>query len=219
MCLEISDRVKVWHPGSLTYKFLAEARRLWDLEMKGKPRVTVIQAALVLSLTYVFNSLDGLSTFFLEQAITMGERMHLFEANNCEQDPKMAKARLFTAWKIFSWQMMFDYSYFRPPHMKDPPQIPLPDVELEPQWYGEIWVQYPHDQNLTPLHLGHHMKAEAGLYTAINELGYLCFGRSSRSLTTNEILTLKRKFDAWKEALPKTLQPGELVIPLHFSLQ
>ncbi|KAH7561888.1 hypothetical protein BM1_02992 [Bipolaris maydis] len=87
------------HPESLTYKFLAEARRIWDVELTGKPQITTIQAALVLSMTYAFNSLDELSTFFLEQAVTMGHHMHLFDASNPEEDPKMAEARLFTAWK------------------------------------------------------------------------------------------------------------------------
>ncbi|KAJ6200931.1 hypothetical protein J3E72DRAFT_183420, partial [Bipolaris maydis] len=196
------------HPESLTYKFLAEARRLWDLELTGKPQIITIQAALALSMTYAFNSLDELSTFFLKQAITMGDHMHLFDASNPEEDPKMAEARLFTAWKVFSWQTMFDYSYFRELHIKDPLQTS----------YGEIWVQYPHDQNLTPLNLRYYMRAEARLSTVINELGCLCFGRSRRSLNTSEILAFERKLDAWEEAQPDILQPERLVMPLHFSL-
>ncbi|EMD96008.1 hypothetical protein COCC4DRAFT_122531 [Bipolaris maydis ATCC 48331] len=196
------------HPESLTYKFLAEARRIWDVELTGKPQITTIQAALVLSMTYAFNSLDELSTFFLEQAVTMGHHMHLFDASNPEEDPKMAEARLFTAWKVFSWQTMFDYSYFRELHIKDPLQTS----------YGEIWVQYPHDQNLTPLNLRYYMRAEARLSTVINELGCLCFGRSRRSLNTSEILAFERKLDAWEEAQPDILQPERLVMPLHFSL-
>ncbi|KAJ6213211.1 hypothetical protein PSV09DRAFT_2369802 [Bipolaris maydis] len=185
---------------SLTYKFLAEARRIWDVELTGKPQITTIQAALVLSMTYAFNSLDELSTFFLEQAVTMGHHMHLFDASNPEEDPKMAEARLFTAWKVFSWQTMFDYSYFRELHIKDPLQTS----------YGEIWVQYPHDQNLTPLNLRYYMRAEARLSTVINELGCLCFGRSRRSLNTSEILAFERKLDAWEEAQPDILQPERL---------
>ncbi|KAJ6286265.1 hypothetical protein J3E71DRAFT_359029 [Bipolaris maydis] len=160
---------------SLTYKFLAEARRLWDLELTGKPQIITIQAALALSMTYAFNSLDELSTFFLKQAITMGHHMHLFDASNPEEDPKMAEARLFTAWK-----------------------------------YGEIWVQYPHEQNLTPLNLRYYMRAEARLSTVINELGWLCFGRSRRSLNTSKILAFERKLDAWEEAQPDILQPERL---------
>ncbi|KAJ8113741.1 hypothetical protein OPT61_g4193 [Boeremia exigua] len=166
MCVDIPDRVKVWHPDSLTYKFLAEARRLWDLEPTEEPHITTIQAALALSQTYIINSLDGLSTFFLEQAIKMGQHMHLFDISNTE-DARMAKARLHTAWKTFSWQSMLAYAYFRAPHMKDPPQIPLPDMEIDSQ----------------------------------------C-----------EILSLKRKFETWKAALPETLQPGALVLPHSFSL-
>ena len=220
MCVDITDRVKVWHPDSLTYKFLAEARRLWDLEPTEKPHITAIQAALALSQTYVINSLDELSTFFLEQAIAMGQRMHLFDSSkSCKpEDAKMAKARIHTAWKTFSWQSLLAYTYFRAPCLKDPPQIPLPETGPDSQWYGETWVQYPHDQNSTALCLGYHMKAEAELFTIFNELSYLCFGRSSRSLTTTEILSLKQKADAWQSALPETLQSGALVLPHSFSL-
>ncbi|KAJ4406241.1 hypothetical protein N0V91_004693 [Didymella pomorum] len=204
----------------LTAEFLAEARRLWDLEPVEEPYITTIQAALALSQTYIINGLDKLSTFFLEQAIKMGQHMHLFDSssNGKMKDTRMAKAGIHTAWKTFSWQAMLAYSYLRAPLLKDPPQIPLPDMELDPQWYGETWVQYPHDQNLTALCLGHHMKAEAELFTIFNELSYLCFGRPSRSLITSEILSLKGKFDAWKAALPGTLQPGALVLPHSFSL-
>lgn len=222
MCLDIPNRGKVWHPGSLTYKFLAEARRLWDLESAGQSSVTTVQAALLLSLVYSDGSLDGLATIFLDHALTVGKHSHIFEASDSEISfgSNMTKARLFTAWRVFAWQTMFNYSFFRPSLMIHPPERQMPSTEADPEWYGEIWVLYPGDQGPTPLHIGHHMQAEARLYTIINELGFLCFGRSTqRPITSNKILSVKRDLDVWKDTLPNALQARALVFPLHFSLQ
>ncbi|KAF2655122.1 hypothetical protein K491DRAFT_693149 [Lophiostoma macrostomum CBS 122681] len=218
-CYEIPNRSKVWLPDSLTYKLMAEARRLWDLEPSGKPRITTIQVALILSYTTTNNSLDKIGTMYLEQAIGMSKDLDLFGLNDHDKSTKMGKARIFTAWAVFSWQALFDYYFFRPPHLRQPPQVPLPDPRVEPQWYGEIWVQYPPNQTLDPLYLGHKLQAEAILHTIMNEIGLLSFGETPlRPLTLDEIGVLKRKLDAWMATLPEPLQPKRLVFPHHLTL-
>lgn len=222
MCLEVPNRSKLWHPESLTYKFLAEARRLWDLESAGIPCVTTVQAALFLSLIYSDGSLDNLATSFLDHALSVGKRINMFDISDSRNGVglEMTKAHLFTAWRVFAWQTMFNYSFFRPPLMEYPPGQRLPSMEADGEWYGETWVLYHGDQNPTPLHIGHYMLAEAKLYTIINDLGFLCFGGSTQKLlTSSEIMSIKEDLDVWKENLPGVLQPRMLVFPLHFSLQ
>lgn len=136
---------------------MAEARILWDMELSRKPSITTVQAALLLSFGTAINGLEKISAIYLEQAIEMSKDLELFGLDNRENKGRMRKARLFTAWTVFSFQAMFDYYYFRAPHLEQPPQIPLPDSMHDQQWYGEIWVQYPAQGTLVILHLGHNM--------------------------------------------------------------
>lgn len=199
---------------------MAEARRLWDLELSEKPRITTIQAALIMSYTTTNNSLDKIDTVYLDQATEMSKSLRLFGEDKYGKDTKTGKARLYTAWAVFSWQAMFNYYFFRSPHLMQPPQVPLPDSTLEPQWYGEIWMQYPSDQAPISLYLGHKLETEAGLHTIMNDIGLSIFGDSSpQSLTLERIAALKRKLNGWKGTLPEPLQPNKLVFPFHLNLQ
>lgn len=194
---------------------------MWDLEQSGKSRITTIQAALVLSITAGLSSMDKLGTMYLEQAVYMAHDLGLFGPNKEEKNAKMQKARIFTAWAVFSWQAMYDYFYFRPPHLDRPPQIPLPDPTIHAQWYGEIWVIYPHTQTLTPLYLGHKFQSEAALHTIMNEIGLRSFGNQSplQPLSPTEMIAFKEKLDAWKNELVEVLTPERLIFPLHLGLQ
>jgi hypothetical protein len=115
---------------------------------------------------------------------------------------------------------MFDCYFFRQLHFSQPPQVPLPDPQLYPSWYGEIWIQYPRDQTILPSHLGFKLYSEAALRAITNEIGLLSFGRSApRRFTLDEIAMLKRRLDDWKDTLPKPLQPEMVVFPSHLMLQ
>jgi hypothetical protein len=130
----------VWLPESPTYRFMAEARKLWDIESFRTSRITTIQAALILSYTTTNNGMDEVGTMYLKQACEMGRDLLLFGPDNNREGVKMGIARAFTAWAIFSWQAMFNYSFRRPPDLENPPQVPLPDARMEPKWYGDIRI-------------------------------------------------------------------------------
>jgi hypothetical protein len=165
--------------------------------------------------------MDEVGTMYLKRAYEMSEDLGLFGPTYDGEGTNMGKARIFTAWAIFSWQATFNFAFFRPPDLEQPPQLLLPDPEVEPQWYPEIWIQYPYDQTAYPLHLGHKMKAETALHTIMNELGSLAFGNASlsQSSAVDDIVVLKQKLDVWKESLPEPLQPKKLVFPFQLSLQ
>jgi hypothetical protein len=172
---------------------MAEARRLWDLEsLPWKSESTTIQAALILSYNTTNNGLDEIGTVYARRAREMCEDLDLFGPDHHGRGTKMEKARLFTAWALFFWQVMFDCYYFRQPHFSQPPQVPLPDPQLYPSWYGEIWIQYPRDQTILPSHLGSKLYSEAALRAITNKIGLLSFGRSvPRRFTLDEIAMLK----------------------------
>jgi hypothetical protein len=199
---------------------MAEARRLWDLELAQKSSITTIQAALLLSFGTAINGMDQVAAVYLTQAIEMSRDLKLFGLDYDEKKGKMRKARTFTAWAVFSYQAMHNYYYFRPPLVEQPPKVTLPDPVLDRQWYGEIWVQYPASRILVPLGLAHKLHAEAELHVIMNEIGISTFDRQSVSTWTPARLdTIVRRLNSWMELLPEPLQPKNLVFPHHICLQ
>lgn len=199
---------------------MAEAKRLWDLEQSSKSRITTIQAALLLSFATSSNGMDEVAVIYMKRACEMCAKLGLFGANCDEGDERMSKARIYTAWVTFCFQAFYNHFFFRPPIVGQPPQVALPDAKEKPQWYGEIWMQYPQNQRIYPMHLGHKIQAEAGIQAIMNSMGLLAFGESSpKSLNSEDIVMLKQSLDNWKDALPEPLQSARLVFPSHFSLQ
>ncbi|KAF3038693.1 hypothetical protein E8E12_008584 [Didymella heteroderae] len=149
----------------------------------------------------------------------MSKDLDLFGPNKYGRDMAMEKACLFTAWSLFSWQTNFDYHFFRRPYFSQPPQVPLPNPQLDPTWYGEISMQYPHVKALVPLHTGPKMYAEAALREIMNDIGLRVFGNPSpQPLTFDEFAALKEKLDRWRAILPEPLQPKLVVFPFHLML-
>ncbi|RFN43191.1 zn2cys6 transcriptional regulator [Fusarium flagelliforme] len=219
-CLEIPNRSKIWLPESLTYKFLAEARRLWDLASMKKASIPTIQAALILSYTMANNGMDEVGSLYAKRACEMGKELDLFGPD--KYNTNLDKARVFTAWSIFSWQANFDFAFFRSPYLQYPPQIPLPDATGEPLWYGEVWVQYPEDPIKYPLHVGSKLEAETSFNMIRNEMGARLYGvygtASANILTFDDITCFKNMLDDWRDKLPEVLQPRKLAFPLHLTL-
>lgn len=219
-CLQIPNRAKIWFPESLTYRFMAEARRLWDLESLRPSSIPTIQAALILSYTTTNNGMDEVGLMYAKRACEMGNELGLFGPDRNGKRTKLGNARVFTAWAIFSWQANFDFAFFRPPYFERPPEMSLPVAIVEPLWYGEVWVQYPRDPTLRQLYIGCKLQAEAGLHTIKNELGAVLYKRSpDTSMTLDQIIEFKQKLDDWENSLPEPLQIRNLVFPLHLTLQ
>ncbi|KAF5717244.1 Zn(2)-C6 fungal-type DNA-binding domain-containing protein [Fusarium mundagurra] len=216
--LDVPDRSKMWLFESLSYRFMAEARRLWDIESCKESSIPTIQAAMIISYTTTNNGMDQVGALYLTRALEMSKSLDLFGPVTHPGDPELDKARVFTAWVLYSWQALFNFSFFRPPPITKPPALLRPDANLSPEWYGEVWVQYPHTPTRNRLHVGHKLQAEVQLRHIMNELGSLMFGDSSRPLTINQIVGIKKKLDSWKDSLPECLQPKNLVFPLHLSL-
>jgi hypothetical protein len=85
------------------YQFLAEARRLWELE-SCHTSLTNIQAALVLNITYNVNGLDTIGNNYLTYALYHAEQMQLLDPCPEIKDRQMRNARYFTAWSLFNYQ-------------------------------------------------------------------------------------------------------------------
>ncbi|RBA09105.1 hypothetical protein FPRO05_14361, partial [Fusarium proliferatum] len=108
------------------------------------------------------------------------------------------------------------------PLLRTPPQSPLPDPDLNPDWYGEIWLKYPSTSMLVPMQYRYTFKARvefslvlnaAMLQTSTNESD----NQAVRS-GTGRIVETVEKLEAWYRTLPGPLLPSHIVFPSQLKL-
>ncbi len=90
-----------------SYAFMAEAKRLWEIESVNLPRLTTIQAAQILSLRHIADGADKIGFSYLMQACNLAERADLFIKRE-DASTRQSLARAFTAWSVFNWQRFVD---------------------------------------------------------------------------------------------------------------
>ncbi|KAF4977105.1 hypothetical protein FDECE_18393 [Fusarium decemcellulare] len=163
---------------------------------------------------------DAIGCWYTSRAVDMARELELFTVPNKAMSQEMRIAREFTAWTLFCWQGLVSYILFRPPLIATPPEFPLPDPTLCPQWYGDFWIKYPLDRMPTTAHHGHDFKARAELMTIMNEIAVEYFSgirpREGRSMKT--ILKLYAKLKAWHDTLPEPLTVKRIVLPSQLKL-
>ncbi|EMD84689.1 hypothetical protein COCC4DRAFT_155428 [Bipolaris maydis ATCC 48331] len=198
----LPNRGNFWMPESLLYKFLAESRMLWELESVRKPCLTTIQAAYTMSTIMSNTGIDKLGWRYMLQAITIGEELGIFQSSASICCPKEKRARVWTAWSVWWFQVELGYYYFhKPPHLERPPVDPLPNPTAEPDWYGETWLQYPQSGVLIPIHLGHNMKLRCDLNVIKGDIATDLLGSSSH-FSLERARYYHDRLEAWYQKLP-----------------
>lgn len=97
------SRAEYWNPQNLGYRFLAEARRIWELRA-GDLQITTLQAAVLLNVIYNFCGLDKIGVVYGAQAVTMAYDLRLFGGAVNSNDQRQQHARDFTAWAVFNFE-------------------------------------------------------------------------------------------------------------------
>lgn len=217
----LSDRSKYWLPDNLTYKFTAEAKRLWDLEgASGRRRLTTVQASQILSSIMDFDGINALGRIYTNQGLTMAQDLDLFESSPEVTNHQVRKARTWTAWSLYAWHSMISYYFHQRPSIVKPPAESLPD---DPQWYGEIYLQYPLSETLIPMHLGTSFKAKCLLRSIKNDIAQRAFSddvaKGDTWLAYAEADLFCSTLTAWFEALPEQLHSSRVVFPKDIGIQ
>lgn len=217
----LSDRAKYWLPDNLTYRFTAEAKRLWDLEIaSGHRRLTTVQASQILSVIMDFDGINALGRIYTEQGLIMAHDLNIFESSPEGTNHQMRKARTWTAWSLFAWHSMISYYFHQRSSIAKPPAEALPN---EPQWYGEIYLQYPPNETLIPMRLGTLFNAKCLLRSIKNDITHRAFGEDTVNgnswLAYTEADAFCTKLFTWFEALPEHLHPSRVVFPKDIGIQ
>ncbi|OAQ65031.1 fungal zn(2)-Cys(6) binuclear cluster domain-containing protein [Pochonia chlamydosporia 170] len=217
---KLPDRTEFWNPASLSYRFMAETRRLWELEA-DKKTITKVQAAMILHLEYNKNGLDKIGWSYCLQAVATAEEMGLLTTYLHPSCPKWRTAQEITAWIVFTWQGLQCFHFDRPPLVTAHPKIELPD---SPESYGEVWVKYPTAYAPVPLHFSQIFKAICEFRTIMNDIMCSVFPPFSASKEGKIMLSAAQSAEyhgrlrCWYEQLPSFLNPRNLIIPIHFDV-
>ncbi|KAI9154761.1 Nitrogen assimilation transcription factor nirA [Paramyrothecium foliicola] len=218
-CSSIMKRAEFWHPQTLHYQFLAEAKRLWELETQSK--LTTIQAATILGRIYDTNCCDKASWAYFAQGFAMAREMKLFDRTSVRRSKDMQKARDITAWGLFAFESMASFYYYQAPSGDCPLLQSLPDPDEAAEYYGEIWVKYPLAQTLVPIRMGECILANLRLQHLTYVIAVHLFPKV-RNNNTRWSLDQARRFysqlRAWYAELPSSFSPAELVFPPQILL-
>jgi hypothetical protein len=101
--LGFKDRSEHWNPRNLGYRFLAEAKRLWELALNEKNSLTTIQAALVINIIMNMYSLDKVGMTYAVKAVAMSHELELFTPHTHSNGTASQQSYGFTAWSVFWW--------------------------------------------------------------------------------------------------------------------
>ncbi|KAF5636194.1 nitrogen assimilation transcription factor nit-4 [Fusarium sp. NRRL 52700] len=129
-----TNRVEYWNPNTLAYRFIAEAKRLWELEASipyevGKP--------------------------YRVHAVALANQLRIFDTIDIDQSKRIQRGTQNLAWAMYNWETSLSaFSFMLSPLIKEPPKWPLPDPSEDPSWYGDIWVKYPLNHGLSSVCLG-----------------------------------------------------------------
>ncbi|EHK48687.1 hypothetical protein TRIATDRAFT_21764, partial [Trichoderma atroviride IMI 206040] len=217
---KLPDRSEFWNPTSLTYRFMAETRRLWELETDEKS-ITRIQTAMVLQSQYNKNGLDKIGWSYCVQAVAASEEMGLFTTYLRPKSRKWRVVQAMTAWIVFTRQGIVCFHFDRPPLVTAPPTLALPE---NPEAYGEVWVKYPTTSMPVPLHFGQIFKTTTEFRTIASDIICSAFPSSSASEGKKKLPTVaqaaeyRSRLRKWYEQLPNYLSPQNLILPIHFDI-
>ncbi|KAG5927461.1 hypothetical protein E4U42_002212 [Claviceps africana] len=212
-----SHRAEYWNPDTPLYRFLAEAKRIWELEY-NRPRITTIQAGIIFDVIHNLSGLDEVGQPYRLHAVVLASRMRLFHQTGADEvDDRMRNGRAFTAWALYNWETLNAFYFMLPPLLKNPPEWPLPDFSADPDWYGEIWLQYPPSATLSPSYFAHVIRSRSCFRIIMNEFcrGAYSDGHDMSLQTANQ---LHARLRDWYDGLPGPLQPKAIVLPGHLQL-
>ncbi|TVY67814.1 Nitrogen assimilation transcription factor nirA [Fusarium oxysporum f. sp. cubense] len=213
---KMSHRSQFWNPRTLGYQFLAEARRLWELEI-GNARLTTIQAAIVLSLVHDANGSDEVGRSYLTQAVAAAHAMHLFSTPTKNSDDLEYYARAFTAWALFGLQAVHSFHVFKAPLLSMPPSIQL---STQDDCYGDFGLRYPSAKGPVSVNYANTFRTLSEFRVIINDVAAVFFSgfKNTPDTIVDRIQGFCIRLDSWYRNLSPGLKPTEILFPWQLKL-
>ncbi|CCE33506.1 related to nitrate assimilation regulatory protein nirA [Claviceps purpurea 20.1] len=211
-------RAEYWNPNTMLYRFMAEAKRIWELE-HSSPQITTIQAGIIFNVIYNLCGLDEVGQPYRLHAVALARRMRLFmRVGIADADSRLCSGKAFTAWALYNWETLNAFSFMLAPLFEEPPQWPLPDPSHSgPSWYGEIWLKYPLDSTLSPCSFAHVIRSRCRFRVIMNDFCKAAYSER-KDMSLERADQLHARLRHWYDTLPEPLQPKSIVLPGHLQL-
>lgn len=97
------NRVEYWNPDNLVYHFIAEAKRIWELQATI-PRITTIQAGILFAVFHNLCGLDEIGQAYRVQVIALAHQLRIFDTSAVDQGDRVQRGREYTAWALYNWE-------------------------------------------------------------------------------------------------------------------
>ena len=112
------------------------------------------------------------------------------------------------------------YYSFKPPLLRNPPEMPLPDPS-DSTYYGEIWVKYPLARLAFPTNFGMAFKVAADLRVIMNDIAHHFADDATPGNRMNLEQTVKiySRLKSWYDGLPEPFTASKIVLPDQLKLQ
>ncbi|KAF5582252.1 nitrogen assimilation transcription factor nirA [Fusarium pseudocircinatum] len=213
---KMSHRSQFWNPRTLGYQFLAEARRLWEMEI-GNARLTTIQAAIVLSIVHDANGSDEVGRSYLTQAVAAAHAIHLFSTPTANSDDVEYNARAFTAWALFGLQAVHSFHVFKAPLLSMPPCIQL---STQDDCYGDFGLRYPSAKGPVSVNYAHTFRTFSEFRIIMNDVAAVFFSgfKNTPETIVDRIKGFCIRLDCWYRNLPPGLEASEISFPWQLKL-
>ena len=85
------------------YRFLAEVKRIWELEAT-KPRLTTIQAGIILNIFHNLSGLDEVGKAYRIHAVALAHQLRLFDGAIDRESARIRNCLAYTVWALYSWE-------------------------------------------------------------------------------------------------------------------
>lgn len=87
------------------YRFLAEAKRLWELEAT-KPRITTIQAGIIFNVIHNLCGIDEIGQAYRLHGLALAHKIRLFDGSvdMSGQSDRIRNGRAYAAWALYNWE-------------------------------------------------------------------------------------------------------------------
>lgn len=114
------------------------------------------------------------------------------------------------------------YFLLTPSPIRDPPAALPPDPEEDPDWYGELSLQYPTNALLIPLNFPQCTKFKFELVAILRSVVSEFLEKEEKSPPAQRrhlFFQAVSRLKSLHAALPAPLSPSQVVFPLHMALQ
>lgn len=85
------------------YRFMAEAKRLWELEATV-PRITTIQAGMLFAVYHNLCGIDEIGQAYRVQAVALAHQLCIFDTAVVGNSERLQRGREYTAWALYNWE-------------------------------------------------------------------------------------------------------------------